>query len=64
MREEIKSDIPGKDAYFMMLTVHKNGSHKDFLACVFSKKGPIFEALMNRFVKLTAIFSTILSLIT
>lgn len=44
-----RSDVSGKDAFLMVLTVLKYGGDWHFLAKLFGKKVPTFETLINLF---------------
>lgn len=47
-----RSDVSGKDAFFMTLVVLKHGGLWDELARGFNMKGPTFERLITRYVVL------------
>ena len=49
-----KSEVTGKDALFMLMTVLKYGGQWDMLARIFLMKGPTFERLITRFARLVS----------
>lgn len=49
-----KCHVTGKDMLFMLLTVMKHGGHWDILGRVFKIKGPTFERMITKFIRLVS----------